>query len=103
MRVQFRIQADLGGGHKLTRKLDAWHALDFIAFRAEVKKALKTEIPLKERGDRESYLAENAAEVHRLSAEIAAAERAIDALVYRLFDLTPDEITLLQASIAGRH
>ncbi len=101
--VQLRIQADLGGGHKLTRKLEAWPALDFSAFRAEVKKTFKAEIPLKERGDWEAYLSENAAEVHRLSAEIAAAERAIDAIVYRLFDLTPDEITLLESSVAGQH
>ncbi len=101
--VQRRIQSDLGSGRKLTRKLEAWHDLDFAAFRAEVKKVFGTEIPLKERGDWESYLAENAAEVHRLTAEIAAAEREIDAIVYRLFDLTPDEITLLEASIAGQH
>ena len=88
---------------KLTRKLEAWHDLDFAAFRAEVKKTFGTEIPLKERGDWETWLAENAAEVHRLTAEIAAAERAIDAIVYRLFDLTPEEIALLEASIAGQH
>lgn len=98
-----RIQSDLGGGRKLTRKLEAWHDLDFAAFRAEVKKVFGAEIPVKERGDWEAYLAENAAEVRRLSTEIAQAEREIDAIVYRLFDLTPDEITLLEASIAGQH
>lgn len=101
--VQRRIQSDLGGGRKLTRKLEGWHDLDFAAFRAEVKKTFGAEIPLKERGEWEAYLSENAAEVHRLSAEIAAAEREIDAIVYRLFDLTPDEIALLEASIAGQH
>lgn len=88
---------------KLTRKLEAWHDLDFTAFRAEVKAAFKTEIPLKERGEWEAYLSENAAEVHRLTAEIAAAEREIDAIVYRLFDLTPEEIALLESSVAGQH
>jgi hypothetical protein len=29
-----------------------------------------------------------------------AAEREIDAIVYKLFDLTPDEVALLEASIA---
>lgn len=98
-----RIQSDLGGGRKLTRKLEAWHELDFAAFRAEVKKVFGAEIPVKERGDWEAYVTESAAEVRRLSAEIAQAEREIDAIVYRLFDLTPDEITLLEASIAGQH
>ncbi|WP_298745680.1 N-6 DNA methylase [uncultured Brevundimonas sp.] len=91
------------GRRKLTRRLEAWHDLDFAAFRAEVKSAFKTEIPLKERGDWEAYLAENAAEVHRLTAEIAAAEARIDAIVYRLFDLTPEEIALLESSIAAHH
>lgn len=102
--VQRRI-LDLApaGKRKLTRRLEAWHALDFTAFRDEVKAAFKSEIPVKERGDWEAYLAENAAEVHRLSAEIAAAEREIDAIVYRLFDLTPEEIALLETSIAGQH
>jgi hypothetical protein len=77
--------------------------LDFAAFRAEVKKVFGIEIPLKERGDWEAWLAESAAEVRRLSAEIAQAEREIDAIVYRLFNLTPDEIALLEASIAGQH
>ncbi|MCZ8087931.1 MAG: N-6 DNA methylase [Brevundimonas sp.] len=101
--VQRRIQSDLGGGRRLTRKLEAWHDLDFAAFRAEVKKTFGTEIPVKERGDWEAWLAESAAEVRRLSTEIAQAEREIDAIVYRLFDLTPDEIALLEASIAGQH
>lgn len=102
--VQRRIQSDLAGGRKLTRRLEGWHAApDFAAFRAEVKKVFGAEIPLKERGDWEAYLAESAAEVRRLSAEIAAAEREIDAIVYRLFDLTPDEIALLETSIAGQH
>jgi hypothetical protein len=101
--VHRRIQSDLGGGRKLTRRLEAWYELDFAAFRAEVKKVFGAEIPVKERGDWEAYLAESAAEVRRMSAEIEAAEREIDAIVYRLFDLTPDEIALLEASIAGQH
>jgi hypothetical protein len=88
---------------KLTSKLEAWYDLDFAAFRDEVKKAFHAEIPLKQRGEWEAYLAENAAEVHRLSAEIAAAEREIDTLVYRLFDLTADEIALLEGSLAGQY
>ena len=86
---------------KLTGKLENWHELDFAAFRDEVKRAFHADIPVKQRGEWETHLAENAAEVHRLSAVIAAAEREIDALVYRLFDLTPDEIGLAR-SLARR-
>lgn len=88
---------------KLTKKLYAWWELDFDAFRAEVNRTFSREIPLKERADWERYLTENAAEVRALSASIADAEREIDAIVYRLFDLTPEEITLLEASLEGQY
>jgi hypothetical protein len=39
---------------------------------------------------------------YKLDSEIETAEREIDSVVYRLFDLTPDEIALLEASIAGQ-
>jgi hypothetical protein len=41
--------------------------------------------------------------VRRLTAEIEQAEREIDKIVYKLFDLTPDEIALLESSLAGRY
>lgn len=88
---------------KLSRKLDGWWNLDFVAFRAEVKRAFRTEIPVQERAEWETYLAAQSAEVRRFDAEIEKAEREIDAIVYRLFDLTPDEITLLEASTAAQY
>jgi hypothetical protein len=41
--------------------------------------------------------------VRRLTSEIEAAEREIDALVYSLFDLTSEEIALLETSLGGRY
>jgi len=38
-----------------------------------------------------------------MTAEIEAAEREIDAVVYRLLDLTPDEIPSLETSLAGQY
>jgi hypothetical protein len=32
-----------------------------------------------------------------------AAEREIDAALYKLFDLTPEEIALLEGSLAGQY
>ncbi len=88
---------------KLTGRLHDWHELDFASLRAEIKRAFRADIPVKERGEWEAYLAENAARVKSLSADIAAAEREIDAVVYKLFDLTPDEIALLEASLDGQY
>lgn len=85
---------------KLNTKLKEWWTLpDFAAFRAEVKKAFKADIPLSERSDWEDWINRDRAEIARLTAEIAQSEAKIDCIVYGLFDLTPDEIALLEASI----
>ena len=47
----------------------------------------------------EPYLAEKRAAVDRLTHQIAAAETAINDRVFRLFDLTPEEFTLLQREV----
>ena len=91
------------GRKKLSNKLQNFWTLDFAAFRAEAKRAFKTEIPVKDRDGWEKYLVEKSAEVTRLTTEIEAAEREIDAIVYELFDLTPDEIKLLEDSLEGQY
>lgn len=88
---------------KLTGKLENFHELDFAGFREQVKKAFHADIPVKERRDWEIYIAESGAEVRWLTNEIEAAEQEIDAIVYKLFDLTPEEIALLEASLAGQY
>lgn len=88
---------------KLTNRLREWWNLDFKSFRDEIKKALKVDIPLKQRGEWENFLREEGEKVRRLTAEIEKAEREIDSIVYNLFDLTPDEIALLESSLAGQY
>ncbi len=87
-----------GGGAKLPGKLERWWELDFPAFRGEVKKAFKQDIPLAERNDWESWLAAERSRLQALDAEIARREKAIDHSVYRLFALTPTEIALIEGA-----
>lgn len=85
---------------KLSTKLKEWWNLpDFAAFQKEVEKALKARIPLQERNDWENWITTSRAEIHALTAEIARLEAEINAKVYALFDLTPDEIALLEANV----
>lgn len=85
---------------KLTAKLKEWWTLpDFAAFQKEVEKALKARIPLQERNEWENWITTSRAEIHALTAEIARLEAEINAKVYALFDLTPDEIVLLEANV----
>ena len=93
----------LGRAPKLNNRLREWWNRDFKSFRAEINKAFKADIPLKQRNDWEKFLREEGEKVRRLTAEIEQAERKIDAIVYKLFDLTPDEITLLESSLAGQY
>lgn len=82
---------------KLTTRLQEWWTLpDFAAFRAEVKKVFKADIPLAERSGWEDWINRDRAEIARLTAEIAQAEEQIDSIVYDLFGFTPDEIALLE-------
>jgi hypothetical protein len=83
--------------------LREWWNLDFKSFQAEIKKAFKTDIPLKHRNDWENFLREEGEKIRRLTAEVEQAEREIDAIVYKLFDFTPDEIALLESSLAGQY
>lgn len=85
---------------KLTTRLQEWWTMpDFATFRAEVKKVFKADIPLADRSDWEDWINRDRAEIARLSAEITKAEAQIDSIVYGLFDLTPDEIALLESVI----
>ena len=89
-----------GGKVKLTERLKAWWDLpDFAAFQAEVTKALKGDIPLKDRNDWESWISDNRSKIHALTAEVARIEGEINTRVYALFGLTPAEVELLEANI----
>ncbi|GIL01271.1 MAG: hypothetical protein BroJett030_11700 [Alphaproteobacteria bacterium] len=98
-----RLLTDLAApGARLSRKLRDFHELDFAELRAELKRALKVDLPVRERAGWEALHAEASAEVKRLTAEIAAAERDIDRLVYDAFELTGEEIALLERSLEGQ-
>ncbi len=87
-------------GARLSAKLKEWWTLpDFTSFQKEVEKTLKARIPLQERNEWESWITTSRAEIHALTAEIARLEAAINARVYALFDLTPDEVALLEANV----
>jgi len=89
-----------GAQASLGDKLGAWWLLpDFKAFSFEVSKRFKIDIPLRERNDWEQLFTQGRTRVHQLSANIAAAERSIDVVVYELFGLSPTEVTLIERSV----
>lgn len=84
---------------KLSQKLQAWWLLDFAAFRDEVKKLFKQEIPLAERNAWEAWFDSDKAAIQDLSCQLAGQEQALNRAVYGLFGLDAGEIALLESSI----
>lgn len=97
-----RILTDLahgGASAKLTKKLADWSELDFKTFHDEVKKQFKHTIPLVERDDWQTLFESTKAKVAALSAEITQHEKAVDQVVYELFELTNEEIALIETEV----
>ncbi|MEI8166570.1 MAG: hypothetical protein WCG26_09325, partial [Chloroflexales bacterium] len=84
-------------------KLTAWWTLDFPAFRAEVLKVFKRDIPLKDRDDWQEWLGVQREQHRQHTTAIIAGETALNARVYALFDLSADEIALIEASTKYQH
>jgi hypothetical protein len=99
-----RILADLGTpGKALNQRLTAWWDLDFAAFRAEVQKVFRQDIPVKARDEWDEWLAERRAAHAAHTAEIVALETELNARVYALFALTPEEIAIIAAATKYRY
>jgi len=83
---------------KLNTKLNNWWLLDFAAFRAEVKKQFKQDIPLAERNDWEAYFNLQRDLVQNATQQITQHETALNRLVYALFSLSEAEIMLIESA-----
>ena len=77
----------------------AWdHAIpEFTELCAEIDKRFKRELRLAERNEWDAAVTEARARVAELDAVVAGCEKLIDAAVYRLFDLSPAEVALIEA------
>jgi len=103
-RVRHRLHSDFGTPDKaLNGKLTAWWEQDFPALRAELQKVFKRDIPMKDRDEVEAWFTTQCADHARLTAEIVARETDLNTRVYALFNLTPDEIALIEESTKYRY
>ncbi len=83
---------------KLNKKLTSWWLLDFSALQKEIKKQFKSTLPLAERNDWQDYLEDEQSKRNDLSRQIAQLETDLNHTVYQLFNLTSEEIALIQTS-----
>ena len=102
--TRHRMSSDLGSpGVRLNEKLINWWELDFADFRREVKTALKREIPVRERSDWEHYMGTARQSYEAYTADIVRMETELNAIVYGLFDLSPQEIKTIEESTKYRY
>ena len=87
----------------MNQKLTAWWELDFPAFRGEIQKVFRQDIPLKERDAWEAWLAEHRGQHDQLTAAIVGLETDLNRRVYALFDLSAAEIKLIEGSTKYRY
>jgi type I restriction-modification system DNA methylase subunit len=79
---------------KLSKKLQNWYELEFKQFTAELKKK-KVVLSLSDEAEWMSYFNEKKAEAQELKSKIDATDNEIDLMVYRLYDLTYDEVLIV--------
>ena len=93
---QFKIE-------KRSGKLEKWYGLSFDDFIKEINKAIKTQkgTPLtkKEEFDWIDLFEENKAKANNLQSEIAITDKAIDAMVYKLYGLSEEEIGIVEGTV----
>jgi hypothetical protein len=103
-RPRRRILTGLGPpGHALNQRLTVCWDLDFAAFRAAVQKVFRPDIPFQARDEWEEWLAAQRDQHHAPTVRIVALETELNARVYALFALTPEEIALIAAVTKYRY
>ncbi len=80
---------------KLSTKLQDWYKLDFKEFLNELKKA-KVKLSLAEEADWMNYFNAEKQKALQLQSEIDKTDREIDWMVYELYELTEEEIRIVE-------
>lgn len=89
-----RVQENLNPA-KISSTLENFYTLEFADFVKELAKQ-KVKLSLKQQDEWEEYFAEYKTDCVALSEEITATDNEINRLVYKLYDLTDEEIAILE-------
>ena len=80
---------------KMSKKLNAFYDFDFKTFVAELKKK-KINLSLVQQDEWEEYFTTYKTQINQLQAEIQQTDNEIDQMVYKLYDLTKEEIDIVE-------
>ena len=85
---------------KLPGKLEKWYELEFVDFIKELNKAIKgvkgTPLNKKDEFEWMDLFEENKKKAQELKAEIDKTDKEIDAMVYELYELSEEEIRIVE-------
>ena len=83
------------GVNKISKKLENFYTLDFNELIKELKKQ-KIKLPLKEQDEWEDYFNDYKNELNEILSEIEKTDKEIDKMVYKLYNLTDEEINIIE-------
>ena len=83
---------------KLSKKLDAFYNFDFKTLLSELKKK-KVILSLLQQDEWEEYFNAYKTEINNLQSQISKTDKEIDQMVYELYELTDDEIRIVEESV----
>ena len=82
---------------ELPKKLQDWYLLSYADFIKELEKK-KIKLSLSEEAEWETYFSTEAKKALELKAQITKTDKEIDQMVYALYELTEDEIKIVEGS-----
>lgn len=82
---------------ELPKKLQDWYGLSFAEFLKELEKK-KVKITLAQKAEWENYFDTEASKVLEIKKQIDDTDKEIDAMVYKLYELSEEEITIIENS-----
>ena len=83
---------------KISKKLETFYNYDFKTFVAELKKQ-KVKLSLTQQVEWEEFFIPYKTEINQLQDEINKTDKEIDKMVYKLYELTDDEIKIIEKNI----
>jgi hypothetical protein len=82
---------------KISGKLETWYEIDFKSFNEELKK-LKVKMSLSQENEWAVFFDDEKSKIKILKSQIYQTDKEIDQLVYALYELTEDEIKIVEES-----
>ena len=96
-KFQRTLQRKFENLEKLPKKLENWYELTFADFIKELKKK-KIILSFEEEVKWEDYFLPEQKKVHAIKSQINQTDKEIDAMVYKLYDITDEEIAIVENS-----